>query len=128
MDLLHFLANSTPEELEGWKEMEQESHMNRLTHPEAMDIYVINPGQAAFTRSTLQISLLEDKDQMAARKGETTWLALGLKLEEAQYVIPLLDCFHSKKPKIGTQDLYMPAGPCFVNSQEAPDNNKTANP
>ena len=102
VDLLHFSANSTPEELEGWKEMERQSQASRLTDPEAMDIYDINPGQAAVTRSTLQISMLEDEDQTATGKGETTWLALGLKLEEAQYVIPLLDCFHSKKPKIGT--------------------------
>ena len=83
MDLLQFTANSTPEELEVWKEMEQQAQVTQLTNPEAMDIYDINPAQAAVTWSTLQISLLEDEDQNTARKGETTWLALGLKLEEA---------------------------------------------
>lgn len=87
VDLLEFTANSTPEELEVWKEMEQESQAARLTNPEAMDIYDINPGEAAVTRSTLQISLLEDEDQNGAGKGETTWLALGIKLEEAQCVV-----------------------------------------
>jgi hypothetical protein len=58
----------------------------RLTNPEAMNIYDINPGQAAITQSSLQINLLEGEDEHGAGKGETTWLALGLKLEEAQYV------------------------------------------
>ena len=87
VDLLEFMANSTPEELEVWKEMEQASQATRLTNPEAMDIYDINPGEAAVTWSTLQISLLEDEDQNGARKGKTTWLALGLKLVEVQCVV-----------------------------------------
>jgi hypothetical protein len=86
-DLLEFMANSTPEELEVWKEMEQEAQAARLTNPEAMDIYDIDPGEAAVTRSTFQISLLEDEDQNGTGKGETTWLALGIKLEEAQCVV-----------------------------------------
>lgn len=102
MDLLGFTANSTPEEIEVWKEMEQTSQATRLTNPEAMDIYDINPGEAAVTRSTLQISLLEDEDQNGTGKGETTWLALGLKLEEAQCVVFLLYCFQPNKTKIGT--------------------------
>ena len=55
-----------------------------MTDPEAMDVYDINPGQAAATQSTLQLNLLQDEDEYGTGKGETTGLALGLKLEEAQ--------------------------------------------
>jgi hypothetical protein len=85
-DLEQYTANSDPEELEVWKEMEKACQEARLTNPEAMNIYDINPGQAAITQSSLQINLLEGEDEHGAGKGETTWLALGLKLEEAQYV------------------------------------------
>jgi hypothetical protein len=51
-----------------------------------MNIYDINPGQAAVTQSGLQMNLLEGEDENGAGKGETTWLVLGLKLEEAQCV------------------------------------------
>ena len=83
-DLRQYTANSNPEEIEVWKEMEEKCQEVRLTDPEAMDIYDINPGQAAATRSTLQLNLLQDEDEYGTGKGETTWLALGLKLEEAQ--------------------------------------------
>ena len=83
-DLRQYTVNSNPEEIEVWKEMEEKCQEVRLTDPEAMDIYDINPGQAAVTRSTLQLNLLQDEDEYGTGKGETTWLALGLKLEEAQ--------------------------------------------
>lgn len=67
-----------------------------------MGIYDINPGEAAVTQSMLQISLLEDEDQNGTRKGKTTWLALGLELEEAQCVVSVLYCFQPNKTKIGT--------------------------
>ena len=66
--------------------MEHTAQEARVRNPEAMDIYDINPGHAVATRSTLQMNLLEDEDEKGAGKGETTWLALGLKLEEAQCV------------------------------------------
>ena len=118
MDLLHFSANSTPEELEGWKEMERESQANRLTHPEAMDIYDINPGQAAVTWSTLQISLLEDEDQTAAGKGETTWLALGLKLEEAQYVILCWTVSILRNPRLALRTYIRQQGPVLSTAKK----------
>ena len=49
-----------------------------------MDIYDIDPSQVAVTWSTLQLNLLEDEDEYGTDKGEMTWCALGLKLEEAQ--------------------------------------------
>jgi len=85
-DLHQYTVNSNPEEIEVWKEMEQKAQEARLNNPEAMDVYDIDPGQAAVTRSTLQLTLLEDEDEYGTGKGETSWLALGLKLEEAQCV------------------------------------------
>jgi hypothetical protein len=85
-DLEQYTANSDPEELEVWKEMEKACQEARLNNPEVMNIYDINPGQAAVTQSSLQMNLLEGEDENGAGKGETTWLALGLKLEEAQCV------------------------------------------
>jgi hypothetical protein len=55
-----------------------------LTNPKAMDIYDMDPSHKEVTWSTLQMQLLEDEDDTGDGKGETTWLALGLKLEEAQ--------------------------------------------
>ena len=57
-----------------------------MNNSDAMDIYDIDPGQAAVTQSTLQLTLLGDEDEYGMGKGETSWLALGLKLEEAQCV------------------------------------------
>jgi hypothetical protein len=85
-DLLQYTLNSDPEELEVWKETEKACQEARLTNPEAMNIYDINPGQAAIKQTTLQIDLVENEDKNGAGKGETTWLALGLKLEESQCV------------------------------------------
>src|SRR5271154_5193978 len=85
-DLHQYTVNSNPEEIEVWKEMEQKAQEARLNNPEAMDVYDIDPGQAAVTRSTLQLTLLEDEDEYGTGKGETSWLALGLKLEEAQCI------------------------------------------
>ena len=48
-------SNSTPEELEVWKEMEQKAQEARLTNPKATDIYDMNPGHAVLTQSTLQM-------------------------------------------------------------------------
>ena len=86
MDLLQYTANSDPEEIATWKELEKHSQATRLTDPEAMDIYDINPGQVVVTQSDLQMNLLEDEDETGDGKGETTWVALGLKLEEAQCI------------------------------------------
>jgi hypothetical protein len=85
-DLMQYTANSDPEEIATWKELEKHAQETRLSNPESMDIYDINPGQVVVTRTDLQMSLLVDEDTTGGAKGETTWLALGLKLEEAQCV------------------------------------------
>jgi hypothetical protein len=46
----------------------------------------MNPSQVVVMQTTLQIYLVENEDKNGAGKGETTWLALGLKLEESQCV------------------------------------------
>jgi len=51
-----------------------------------MDIYDIDPGQAEVTQSTLQLDLLQVEGETGAGKGETSWLALGLKLQEAVHI------------------------------------------
>jgi hypothetical protein len=86
-DLLQYTNNSTPDELEDWKAISIQCQEDRLTDPTAMDIYDIDPGQAAVTKSSLQMDLLVAEGETGDGKGETTWLALGLKLQEAQCVL-----------------------------------------
>ena len=51
-----------------------------------MDIYDIDPGQVECTQSTLQLDLLQVEGETGAGKGKTSWLALSLKLQEAQCI------------------------------------------
>ena len=48
---MQFTANSTPEEVAIWKEMEHTAQEARVRNPEAMDIYDINPGHAIATQT-----------------------------------------------------------------------------
>jgi hypothetical protein len=73
--------------------MEKACQEARLTNLEVMNIYDINPGQAVVKQTTLQIDLVENEDKNGAGKGETAWLALGLKLEESQCVFGFCTVF-----------------------------------
>jgi len=93
-DLLQYTANSHPDELEEWKAMSRQCQENQLTNPHAMNIYDIDPGQAEVTQSTLQLDLLQVEGETSAGKGKTSWLALSLKLQEAQCVSLPADLYY----------------------------------
>lgn len=83
-DLEQYTANTDPDELENWKDIAKKCQEARLTSPDAMDVYDIDPGQAAETRTQSQLDLILAEGESGAGKGETAWLAQGLKLQEAQ--------------------------------------------
>jgi len=74
--------------------MSRQCQEDRLTNPHAMDIYDIDPGQAQVTQSTLQLNLLQVEGETSAGKSETSWLALGLKLQEAQCISLSADLYY----------------------------------
>ena len=84
-DLDQYTANSNPDELKEWQEIAKQCQQDRLTNPQAMDVYDLDPGQAAITKNTHQLNLIEVEGGTGTGKGEASWLAHGLKLEEAQY-------------------------------------------
>jgi hypothetical protein len=49
-----------------------------------MDIYDIDPSQMVATRTQSQLELILAKGENGTRRGETTWIAQGLKLHDAQ--------------------------------------------
>ena len=65
-------------------DLTKECQEARLLLPDAMDMYDIDPGQTAATRTQSQLELILAKGENGTRRGETTRLAQGLKLHDAQ--------------------------------------------
>ena len=84
-DLDQYTENTDPSELQSWTDLAKRCQEARLLSPDAMDIYDIDPGQAGATRTQSQLELVLAEGENGTGRGETTWLAQGLKLHDAQY-------------------------------------------
>ena len=94
--------SADPDQVAAWTKQAATAERDRLIRVEAMDIYNtqvhtrefqihLTDGQVAFpdhltapSRATLQTKLIKHEQQTGQSKGVTSWLATGLKIEEAQ--------------------------------------------
>ena len=83
-DLDQYTKNTNTSELQSWMDLVKECQEAWLLLPDAMDMYDIDPGQTAATRTQSQLELILAKGENGTGRGETTWLAQGLKLHDAQ--------------------------------------------
>jgi len=103
--------SADPKDVKEWTRQAEQAEKDRLHNVEAMDIYNAKthtrecsfqkiickcidhlsvPGLAiAPGRATVQAELIEDEQKSGQSKGMTSWLATGLKIEEAQYVMQI---------------------------------------
>ena len=83
-DLDQYTENTDTGELQSWMDLAKECQEAQLLSPDAMDIYDIDPGQTVATRTQSQLELILAEGENGTGRGETTWLAQGLKLHDVQ--------------------------------------------